>query len=515
MTRVGEEKKKEIGLSTTGTYQIRQRLEKPGQPTVQNMDVNELDYQISWTPLSSEDGCEGYQAYVQMYDGDQPGKARKLGELVKAGTQTDGTYKERLFLDESYAGKTVVIYLVAKADPSGNYLDSENGVTYQLTIPKRLDTPVVTWKVNWGNGKSNAIEAADFRAGGLTVSLSKTTVLPGGSTYLLKGYVYDTKAAAEAAVAGGDPQTNASATYPALNDEVLDPVGMDMDSTGAYHHDLEDFSITNAGKYIVFYVRSSSGAGNLSSLWVNSEVYQLPYVKLEAPDISSDRTEGRTVTVQTTSNNPDLPAATETWNMTSTALEWNSVEGADICQMTLSGTVQVQNGNDISSRKLNSQIRILENYKGNLLTVQQKDANGNWSAASVTDQQEIIQTADPQKPRIIHHFMLDSYQTQISSSYSLNGVQNYYQLTLTAELLAEQQEDGTFHYTLFLPDAEQMDNGAGTTITNENFSLTDQVSAEANVVSDIWPTGLAGEDTSQKPKEQPYVKSDETQILFQ
>ena len=40
-----------------------------------------------------------------------------------------------------------------------------------------------------------------------------------------------------------------------------------------------------------------------------------------------------------------------------------------------------------------------------------------------------------------------------------------------------------------------MDNGAGTTITNENFSLTDQVSAEANVVSDIWPTGLAGEDT--------------------
>ena len=408
-----------------------------------------------------------------------------------------------------------MIYLVAKADPSGNYLDSENGVTYQLTIPKRLDTPVVTWKVNWGNGKSNAIEAADFRAGGLTVSLSKTTVLPGGSTYLLKGYVYDTKAAAEAAVAGGNPQTNASATYPALNDAVLDPVGMDMDSTGAYHHDLEDFSITNAGKYIVFYVRSSSGAGNLSSLWVNSEVYQLPYVKLEAPDITSDRTEGRTVTVQTTSNNPDLPAATENWNMTSTALEWNSVEGADICQMTLSGTVQVQNGNDISSRKLNSQIRILENYKGNLLTVQQKDANGNWSAASVTDQQEIIQTADPQKPRIIHHFMLDSYQTQISSSYSLNGVQNYYQLTLTAELLAEQQEDGTFHYTLFLPDAEQMDNGAGTTITNENFSLTDQVSAEANVVSDIWPTGLAGEDTSQKPKEQPYVKSDETQILFQ
>ena len=90
-------------------------------------------------------------------------------------------------------------------------------------------------------------------------------MLPGGSTYLLKGYVYDTKAAAEAAVAGDDPQTNASATYPALNDAVLDPVGMDMDSTGAYHHDLEDFSITNAGKYIVFYVRSSSGAGNLSS----------------------------------------------------------------------------------------------------------------------------------------------------------------------------------------------------------------------------------------------------------
>ena len=518
VTRNGDEKKKQIGLSTTGTYQIRQRLEKPGQPTVQNMDVNELDYQISWAPLSSEEGCEGYQAYIQTYDGNQLGKTRKLGELVKVGTQTDETYKERLFLNESYAGKTVVIYLVAQADPSGNYLDSENGVTYQLTIPKRLDTPNVTWKVNWGNGKNNAIEAAAFRTGGLTVSLSKTTVLPGGSTYLLKGYVYDTKAAAEAAAAGGDPQTNASATYPAMKDTVLDPVGMDMDSASAYHHNLEDFSIKNAGKYMVFYVRSSSGAGNLSSLWVHSGVYQLPYVKLEEPEVTSDKTEGRTVTVQTTSNNPDLPSATETWNMTNTALEWNSVECADTYQMTLSGTVQVQNGNDISSKKLNSQIRILENYKGNLLTVQQKDVNGNWSAASVPDQQEVIPTADPQKPRIIHHFMLDSYQTQISSSYSLNGVQNYYQLTLTAELLAEQQEDGTFHYTLLLPDAEQMDNGAGTTISNENFSLTDQVSVEANVVSNIWPTGLAGdtgEDTAQKPKEQPYVKSDETQILFQ
>ena len=69
------------------------------------MDVNELDYQISWTPLSSEDGCEGYQAYIQTYDGDQPGRPENWGELVKAGTQTDGTYKERLFLDESLCRK--------------------------------------------------------------------------------------------------------------------------------------------------------------------------------------------------------------------------------------------------------------------------------------------------------------------------------------------------------------------------------------------------------------------------
>lgn len=515
VTRIGDEKTRQIGLSTTGSYKIRQRLEAPGQPTVQNMDVNELDYQISWSPLSSENGCEGYQAYIQTYDGDTLGEAKELGDLVKVGTQTDGTYKEGLFLDETYAGKTVVIYLVAKADPTGKYLDSENGVTYQLTIPKRLDTPEVTWKVNWGTGKDHAIEAADFRESGLTVSLSKTTVLPGGSTYLLKGYVYDTKAAAEAAVSGGDPQKNASATYPAMNGEVLDPVGMDMDGATAYHHDLEDFSIENAGKYMVFYVRSSSGAGNLSSLWVHSPVYQLPYVKLEEPEITSDKTEGRTVTVQTTSSNPDLPSATETWNMTNTALEWNSVECADMYQMTLSGTVQVQNGNDMLSKKLNSQIRILENYRGNLLTVQQKDASGNWSSVAVTDRQEVIQTTNPQKPRIIHHYTLDSYQTQISSSYQRNGIPTYYQMTLSAELLAEQLEDGTFHYTLILPDVEQMDDGAGTAITNGNFSLTDQVNVEANVVSNIWPTGLTGEDPAQKPEEQPYVKSDETQVLFQ
>ncbi len=517
VTRIGDEKTRQIGLSTTGTYKIRQRLEAPGQPSVENMDVNELDYQLTWAPISSENGCSGYQAYIQVYgDDNQLEEAKTLGDFVKAGDTTDGVYKERLMLDESYAGKTVVVYIVAKADPSGSYLDSEAGVTYQLTIPERLETPKADWSVNWTYSKDQPVEAEDFRNGGLEVSLKNATVPPGGSAYLLKGYVYDSASAAKAATSSGNPEQGAIATYPETVDGILTPVEMDMDRANAYHHDLEDFSIKYAGKYMVFYSRISSGGGNLSSLWIHSDSYQLPYVKLEQPEITSD---GRSTTITAyTSSNPDLPQTAQTWNVTNTVLQWNSVECADTYQMNLQGTVQVAEGNNILTKQLSSKIRVMENYKNRLLTVQQQDTDGNWMATPVTETREEIATSDPQKPRVIYHYTLDSYQTIIESSYLSQGVRTYYTVTLAAELTAEQLDDGTFAYTLVLPDVEAMDDGAGTSITNANFSITNKAIVEANVVSNIWPTDLNGDtkdNPDQKPEEKPYIKSDPVEITFQ
>ena len=64
VTRLGQEYG-EVGLSTTKKYAVKQRLERPGQPLVINPDTNELEYTIGWSAIGSENGCAGYQIYVQ------------------------------------------------------------------------------------------------------------------------------------------------------------------------------------------------------------------------------------------------------------------------------------------------------------------------------------------------------------------------------------------------------------------------------------------------------------------
>lgn len=472
VTRVGSSsgtKTPQIGLSSEGTYSVKQRLEQPGQMSLANTDVNELNYQISWSAISSENGCAGYQPYIQVYDGNTLGEAKALGDVVQAGTGADGIYQNSYDLEE-YAGKRVVLYLVAKAEENGSYLDSKNGVTVEMEIPDRLAEPKVTWNTNWNYDKNSSMTADKFQNGGMQVNITADagSIPPGGSTYLLKAYIYDSE---DAAMSGGTPLV----TYPSADGT---PVQMDVVNSTNYRHQMTGLPLKYAGKWIVFYTRISSGGGNVSSKWTKSDVYRLPYVKLAAPSIASDTRAYDLDVIQT--DNPDIDGEAKTWHSVQNVLTWNSVESADFYTISLRGnTVNAQGG----KTPMNAEIRVLESENG--VTVQQKVLQMNEQ----TKKQEWVWAAVPESAKSsseenekVHMYELDSYSTELQNSYSTaNGVNITYQMKLTAALTVEQQEDGSFSYTLRLPDVVSMTANDGTSVTNSAFTMTSNAFVTADV----------------------------------
>ena len=175
---------------------------------------------------------------------------------------------------------------------------------------------------------------SSFRSGGLRVSLTAdaASIPSGGSAYLLKAYIYDSEQAAAAAT-DSDPGEQFLASYPA--DGSL--VQMSVTDSRNYYQNLTNLSIQHAGKWIVFYARISSGGGNISSLWTKSAAFRLPYVKLEAPTVSSD-TKTYKVKAKVTEN-PDIPGQEKTWNVQHTVLMWDSVECANLYSIDLAGNM--------------------------------------------------------------------------------------------------------------------------------------------------------------------------------
>lgn len=133
---------------------------------------------------------------------------------------------------------------------------------------------------------------------------------------------------------------------------------MDMASSTSYYHNLKQLSIKYAGKWVVFYARISSGNGNVSSKWTKSEsAYQLPYVKLSTPTVVSGEAE-KTAEVEVT-NTPNVPGTVKQWNVKHTTLLWDSVDCADVYDVTLNGKVADQEGT--GKTDLTGRIRIQEN----------------------------------------------------------------------------------------------------------------------------------------------------------
>ena len=297
VTRLGQEYG-EVGLSTTKKYAVKQRLERPGQPLVINPDTNELEYTIGWSAIGSENGCAGYQIYVQP-EGET---AAALGELVPVRGGTCSVSRSL----EDYAGKTIDLYLVAVAADDSGYADSPNGIVYTMTVPMRLDTPSVKWSYNWNATANNPIPAADFRSGGLQVNVTpenEASVPPGGSTYLLR-----------AKITGTDGTT---VTY---------PVSAMSESGGSYVCSLTDLDTKYAGCSVRFEARISQSAGQVSSVWVSSGDVVFPCVKLEAPSASLANV-NETLTVSYGPMNRLINTAE--WDAQLTALSWDEVADAD------------------------------------------------------------------------------------------------------------------------------------------------------------------------------------------
>ena len=303
VTRLGQEYG-EVGLSTTKKYAVKQRLERPGQPLVINPDTNELEYTIGWSAIGSENGCAGYQIYVQP-EGET---AAALGELVPVRGGTCSVSRSL----EDYAGKTIDLYLVAVAADDSGYADSPNGIVYTMTVPMRLDTPSVKWSYNWNATANNPIPAADFRSGGLQVNVTpenEASVPPGGSTYLLR-----------AKITGTDGTT---VTY---------PVSAMSESGGSYVCSLTDLDTKYAGCSVRFEARISQSAGQVSSVWVSSGDVVFPRVKLEAPSASLANV-NETLAVSYGPMNRLINTAE--WDAQLTALSWDEVAEADLYRIEL------------------------------------------------------------------------------------------------------------------------------------------------------------------------------------
>lgn len=294
----------EVGLSTTKKYAVKQRLERLGQPSVTNPDTNELEYTIGWSAIGSENGCAGYQIYVQP-EGET---AAALGALVPVRGGTCSVSRSL----EDYAGKTIDLYLVAVAADDSGYADSPNGIVYTMTVPKRLDTPSVKWSYNWNAAANNPIPAAGFRSGGLQVTVTpenEASVPPGGSTYLLR-----------AKITGTDGTT------------VAYPVSAMSESGGSYVCSLTDLDTKYAGCSVRFEARISQSAGQVSSVWVSSGDVVFPRVKLEAPSASLANV-NETLAVSYGPMNRLINTAE--WAAQLTALSWDEVADADLYRIEL------------------------------------------------------------------------------------------------------------------------------------------------------------------------------------
>lgn len=303
VTRLGQEYG-EVGLSTTKKYAVKQRLERPGQPLVINPDTNELEYTIGWSAIGSENGCAGYQIYVQP-EGET---AAALGALVPVRGGTCSVSRSL----EDYAGKTIDLYLVAVATDDSGYADSPNGIVYTMTVPMRLNTPSVKWSYNWNATANNPIPAAGFRSGGLQVTVTpenEASVPPGGSTYLLR-----------AKITGTDGTT------------VTHPVSAMSESGGSYVCSLTDLDTKYAGCSVRFEARISQSAGQVSSVWVSSGDVVFPRVKLEAPSASLANV-NETLAVSYGPMNRLINTAE--WDAQLTALSWDEVAEADLYRIEL------------------------------------------------------------------------------------------------------------------------------------------------------------------------------------
>lgn len=479
VTRKGDAAQKKIGCSSTETYLVGQRLERPAQPAVENKDVNELVYTLTWMPIQSENGCGSYGIYLKTYLAD--GSLSAPVELGQADVseKTDGVYQKKLDLS-AYSGQPVLLYLTAKA-AHPQYVDSVEGITYELLVPQRVKTPVVSWNKSWVYDRNQPVTAEGFEASGTAGGSLKITLEPGNaesipsgdSSYLLKAYIFETQAQAEAAraiLAAGNPlgeEQGLLATYPAQTGEALQPVQMETEAGGRFGHTLTGLSAEHAGKWMLCYTRISSGNGQVSSLWAeNPQLWQLPYVELPAPEVTL-KIQSREIGI-TDVTHPDLPVP-KTWLSDRIALNWT---GADLADTYLVALKKKDNTTQL--------FRIVEHAETGTVSVyaQKEQPDGTFLWEEKTPEGDTLS------------FELPEYQISVNGSYTLAGITYRYQTTQNARLEVSWDAKTGFAYLLLLPDAERLVTENGVVLTEAALKETAFAVFSADVAAnapDLFP----------------------------
>ncbi len=485
VTRKGDAAAKKIGLSASRVYPVKQRLPRPAQPSVSNPNADELHYTVEWNPVLPEQGCASYAVYLQPYkeDGTLDLPVALEENVLVSEKEENGLYRRTLNL-EDYAGTKALLFLVAQPEEdSTKYVNSVNGVTFEVEIPSRIKTPAVTWEKSWEYDRNSPIPAALFQAadetqsGGLHVRVHPADaagIPPGDSSYLLKAYVFESREAAEAARADlekGLEEDNIPGlllTYPLKYGNAFTPTAMVMESSTSYLHTLRQLSAEYAGRFILFFTRISSGNGQVSSKWTaNPAVWQLPYVKLAQPALSGG---SRELNITAVNNlNPDLPVK-ETWKAAHKQIQWESVELADCYYVTLMPKdgktaprhfkiTETETGTGESTHR---EVRVFQKAA---------DENGrvSWNEIPGTETDGI------------QSFRLSGYSMEVSGTYTKAGLSIPYTVWADAGLEAVRLEGGKVSYTLILPDADSLKPVPDITIAEESLRPTASVSIYADV----------------------------------
>ncbi len=426
VTRVGQTQN-EIGLSSTTVYDVKQRLERPGQPVVENPDTNELKYTVSWPPISSETGCAGYRVYIQPENGAE----QTLSELVPAGQSSYSVICDL----EPYAGQNVTIYLVAVAQTDSEYENSPNGVSYSMTVPERIGTPSITYSYNWNSATNNPIAADRFRSGGLVVTVHPNNAAsnpPGGSTYLL---------CAEITAPDGS-----TVSYPTTGQ-----VAAMSASGGDYILNLTDLDTKYAGCAVRFYARISNTSGQVSSDWVASGLERLPRVKLAQPSSTVEHTDlPMTVNI---SNLPGMQGNAQQWSARRTTISWPAVENADVYQLALT------DGGETTD------IRILQTANG--VTVQRRNGAAWETVTANAEGWFTLREGD-----------------SVTGRYAPSGSTGQYYYTYRLDTLLRADANG---FTLCLPNVSTLTTQDGQSINGGAVSTT-EVSITSNVQANLAGT---------------------------
>ena len=529
VTRIGDTSgdKKTVGLTASKEYSVKQRLPRPAQPSAVNYNTDELVYTIEWAPVTPEigaepsdpqSGCVSYGIYVQPYEADGTTLgAPELLETVPAGEkQPNGMYRKDLNL-EKYAGKRAMIYVVAQArEEDVSYVNSVNGVTYELDIPARINAPQVTWAQDWEYDPDKFVSVEEFeaedelKAGRLrvTVILDKGSIPPGDSSYLLKAYVFNSEDEANAAKTsienGGIPEVGSGgllATCPAMTENILPPNVMEINKDGSYSATLRGISSEYAGKWLLLYTRISAGGGQISSNGaVNPDIWRLPYVQLPKPTtlVEDDHVQDIVVKAGT---NPDM-LGEENWTARQTGLCWDGVKLADTYYVRLKN----KDGTETEYRFVEEAdpTAVLTGEKKIVVYQKKKDGQDQdvWEEVTMSENPGIT------GPEIYSHqvFELLDYNMTYTGNYTEDGGLIYtYQVELNARLETEWSEEKGFTYRLILPDAVSLTSAKGTSVTDSGLRVT----AEASVSSDVaenTPDGASQSDA--------YRRSEEDQVLF-